>query len=338
MSSFKKNSPPVSPTGQQDGECFPERTDPGADTEPDAVADTLQDQLAGEGERSQDDGASAISAGGKSAQRANPEPVSQEPVTPAASERGKLPGQHDIFSIPEALAMTDKMRSQLASDSGSSRPALAQLPPKREEPEGLAAPEPLTSKPLDVSRIVSSLDYNKGRTHASPLSRGRVTTGGREPEKRKFREGHLSRLVERGVVHPLPVRLVVTSILLLLNKVFLLSLIIAFCVLIATGNSRLVPELLPFAFVFIPFGTAFLLIANRARCRLCSCPLFFVRLCRKHRAAHYLPLVGVACSTAFHLLFFKWMRCMYCGTAIRLRRRSSPGSSPQAAVAADDEY
>lgn len=41
----------------------------------------------------------------------------------------------DIFNIPEALEITDKMRSQLTSDAGSSNPTLAQLPPRREEPE-----------------------------------------------------------------------------------------------------------------------------------------------------------------------------------------------------------
>ena len=89
-----------------------------------------------------------------------------------------------------------------------------------------------------------------------------------------------------------------------------------------THSIRLVAELLPFFLAFIPFGLGFLIVASKARCRVCSCPLFYVRLCRKHQAAHYVPLVGIACSTALHLLFFKWMRCMYCGTAIRLRHRN----------------
>jgi hypothetical protein len=261
-----------------------------------------------------------------------------QPVTATGQDQGALPGQHDIFSIPEAIEITDKMRSQLASDSGSNPPSLAQLPPKRDEPETLEEPDSEPGKPLDVSRIVSSIEYNSGMTHTPPLSGGRKISGGQEPARGKFREGQLSRLVERGVVHPLPVRLVISAILLLLTKFFLASLIIIFCVLMFTGNAKLVTGLLPFVFAFIPCALGFFIVANRSRCRICSCPLFFIRPCRKHRAAHYVPLVGIACSTAFHLLIFKWMRCMYCGTAIRLRHRAPVESSRQEPVAGDDQY
>jgi len=262
------------------------------------------------------------------------------PVTDKAQDQAGLPVKHDIFSIPEAIEITDKMRSQLASDSGSDSPSLAQLPPRRHEPPALEDPGEEESKALDVSRIVSSVEYNSGKTHTAPLSHGRKISGGHEPEKGKFTEGRLSRLVERGVVHPLPVRLVLSSILLLLSKFFLMALIITFGVLIFTGNLKLVTELLPFAFAFVPLGLGFLFVTSKARCRICSCPLFTVRLCRKHRAAHYVPLVGIACSTALHLLFFKWMRCMYCGTAIRLRHRTPAASSQTEAEAevGEDKY
>lgn len=260
-----------------------------------------------------------------------------QPVTDTAQDQGALPGKHDIFSIPEAIEITDKMRSQLASGSDSDTPSLAQLPPRRHESEALEMPDAAPGQPLDVSRIVSSVEYNSGITHTAPLSRGRKISGGHDPQKEKFSKGAFSRHVERGVVHPLPVRIVISSILLLLTKFFLTALIITFCVLIVTGNLRLVTELLPFVFAFFPLGAGFIIIASRARCRICSCPLFFVRLCRKHRAAHYLPLVGIACSSALHLLLFKWMRCMYCGTAIRLRHRTSPESSQQDTEGGDAE-
>ena len=231
----------------------------------------------------------------------------------------------DIFSIPEAIEIDDKVRSQLENPSSSK---LAELPPKREGVE--IEKEELLKEPLDLSRIVSSEEYNKGKTHAVPLSQGKKISGGRDPQRKKFLQGTLSRLVERGVVHPLPVRLVLSAILLLLSKFFLTALVIIFFVLALTGNIRLVTELIPFFLAFIPFGIGFLVVASKARCRVCSCPLFYIRLCRKHQAAHYVPLVGIACSTALHLLFFKWMRCMYCGTAIRLRhRKPSVSGTPE---------
>ena len=237
-------------------------------------------------------------------------------------EREKWTSSDAIFSIPEAIEIDDRVRSQMEKP-GFSKPA--ELPPKREGVE-LVKEEPL-KEPLDLSRIVSSEEYNKGKTHALPLSQGKRISGGRDPQRKKFLQGTLSRLVERGVVHPLPVRLVLSAILLLLSKLFLTILVIIFFVLALTGNIRLVTELLPFFLAFIPFGLGFLIVASKARCRVCSCPLFTVRLCRKHQAAHYVPLVGIACSTALHLLFFKWMRCMYCGTAIRIRHSKTPDSS-----------
>ena len=36
-----------------------------------------------------------------------------QPVTDTAQDQGALPGKHGIFSIPEAIEITDKMRSQL---------------------------------------------------------------------------------------------------------------------------------------------------------------------------------------------------------------------------------
>ena len=257
---------------------------------------------------------------------------------------GKWTSSDDIFSIPEAIEIDDRVRSQMEKPDS---PKLAELPPKKEgvelEKEGVELEkegaelekegaelekEEQLKQPLDLSRIVSSEEYNKGKTHAVPLSHGTKISGGRDPQRKKFLQGTLSRLVERGVVHPLPARLVLSAILLLLSKFFLMALVIIFFVLALTGNIRLVTELIPFFLAFIPFGLGFLIVASRARCRVCSCPLFHVRLCRKHQAAHYVPLLGIACSTALHLLFFKWMRCMYCGTAIRLRNRKPSVSSP----------
>ncbi|MCP4846426.1 MAG: hypothetical protein GY899_00575 [Verrucomicrobiaceae bacterium] len=119
-----------------------------------------------------------------------------------------------------------------------------------------------------------------------------------------------------------------------------MALIVTFAILIFTGSLNVLSEMLPFAIAFIPLGLGFLIVASKARCRVCSCPLFHVRLCRKHRAAHYVPMIGIASSTALHLLFFKWMRCMYCGTAIRLRhsKASKPKVSSQNNSKPEDEY
>jgi hypothetical protein len=58
---------------------------------------------------------------------------------------------------------------------------------------------------------------------------------------------------------------------------------------------------------------------GRSRCRICSCNLFYSKNCLKNRKAHHIPGIGYVASLSLHLLIFGWFRCMYCGTAIRLR-------------------
>jgi hypothetical protein len=70
------------------------------------------------------------------------------------------------------------------------------------------------------------------------------------------------------------------------------------------------------------FGLIYMFVAVDARCRVCSCHLFYSRRCLKHVKAHRIlggfPMV----AQTIHILLFHWFRCMYCGTAIRLKDES----------------
>ena len=101
-------------------------------------------------------------------------PVEQRDKSSAAEngdfgeEIEKWTSSDDIFSIPEAIEIDNRVLSQMENPDSSK---LVELPPKREGVE-LVQEEPL-KEPLDLSRIVSSEEYNKGKTHALPLSQGK---------------------------------------------------------------------------------------------------------------------------------------------------------------------
>ena len=71
--------------------------------------------------------------------------------------------------------------------------------------------------------------------------------------------------------------------------------------------------------VFLLVGLIHLIINSKVRCRVCSCPLFYSQRCYKNKKAHLVNGIGYVASLALHIVVFQWFRCMYCGTAIRLR-------------------
>jgi hypothetical protein len=73
--------------------------------------------------------------------------------------------------------------------------------------------------------------------------------------------------------------------------------------------------------LFLPVpGAAYLIWAvGDGRCRICNQLLFVPRRVNKNSKAHHAPLLGYIVPTALHLLVFRWFRCTYCGTAVRVK-------------------
>lgn len=281
------------------------------------------------------------------------------PVDVAANQAAEGGGaDRDLDEIPAAIVVKRKPGRSSAGTPGRKLKSVDRLPERRgddapkaglknlagEVPRGKAgmptkrrvaragtegkATEP---KPLDTSKFSSFEEYNEGKTRVAPLQRGSAMDGRRGNQRPKFLDGKLPRSVERGVLHPQPGRLVVSSLLLLLSKLLLVAVVVVMPIT-AFLDSQLPPEFrhytkdsLPLLLLFAAVGVAFVVVANKARCRVCSCHFFFTRRCHKHKSAHRLFLVGAAGTAALHLLLFKWMRCMYCGTAIRLRGSTGVG-------------
>ena len=261
----------------------------------------------------------------------------------AASEGEDAPGG-DIDNIHEAIIVKRKGSGGLPAGLASvAKPGLkpvgrdlpgSNLPERRLAADVEMRGDELPSR-LDTSRITTMEDYNEGKTKVEPLKRTITQDGDSGLVRPKNFGGKMSRSVERGVLHPQPVRLVVTAMLLLIAKLLTLAVLITLPVVAIIDGRELIPKTVPLLIAFVVFGLLLVSSSNRARCRVCSCHFFYVRRCHKHKSSHKLPLLGRSTSAAIHLLLFKWMRCMYCGTAIRLRGSSGIGKPKKGET--DDE-
>ena len=175
---------------------------------------------------------------------------------------------------------------------------------------------------IDKSKLVSLEEYREGKTRVDPLAGGRVRGANNFADKPKFLDGRLPRAVERGVPYPQPGKLAFTGLLVLINRFVLLATVFVLPLALYFDSTIFgLAVALPILVVFVIIGLMHFSATLRTRSRVCSCQFFRMRRCDKHRLAHNLPLMGYSFATALHLILFKWMRCMYCGTAIRLRPR-----------------
>ncbi len=70
--------------------------------------------------------------------------------------------------------------------------------------------------------------------------------------------------------------------------------------------------------VFV-LGFLYLCISHNCSCRVCGQKLFVPKNCLKNSKAHRIPFLGSILPIAIHALLFRWFRCTFCGTAIRLK-------------------
>lgn len=252
-------------------------------------------------------------------------------IAEAADAGEAVPGELVLEDLPEAIAGED------AGDRDPGRwvpPALRAEQQAAGRTESGAVPEPRETPPqtwrnVDPSRFATIEDYNAGRIPVKPLSRGGMDatveeeseSGGPERFRVEGSKGELSRWVRRGVVHP---RGFHTWLGALVSVVFRLALLagLAAILWLITRAEQPTDYKVPVAVgagVLLVLGMMQLHFAMRARCRICSCPLYYSKNCLKNRKAHLIPGFGYVISASLHLLVFGWFRCMYCGTAVRLR-------------------
>ena len=134
------------------------------------------------------------------------------------------------------------------------------------------------------------------------------------PELNEGKKLH-SRNYVRGVLYPHPGRIRLAAFV----SIILLILIPASFVAAILVLLKYPIWLLIIPGAFLIFGLLYLMIAKSVKCRICGQPLFSPMSCRRHVKAHHIPLIGYILPTSFHMLFFHWFRCIYCGTSVRLK-------------------
>lgn len=142
------------------------------------------------------------------------------------------------------------------------------------------------------------------------------TNKGKDPKSRRY---------IRGVLHSHPFSLAVGAVVTLLLGLLLPVAIISAGLLLL---SREVPEhfswvpqwLLAFPMALPVVGVSYLIWGLNGSCRICGQRQFVPRMCLKNSKAHHFPGLGYIVPVALHMLFFRWFRCTYCGTPVRLKK------------------
>ena len=124
----------------------------------------------------------------------------------------------------------------------------------------------------------------------------------------------------RGVRHPDGLK-VYLGALVTFSTIFLL-LLVGIAAIIFPFYPEAEAYRMEFAGLFVLtllFGLIYVFMAIGMRCRVCSCHLFYSRRCLKNKKAHRILGAFPMLAQTLHILAWRWFRCMYCGTAVRLR-------------------
>jgi hypothetical protein len=187
-------------------------------------------------------------------------------------------------------------------------------------------------KELDTSKI-RSIEEMRNNGTARPLvaipaaappmpDRVALLRAPRE-ETNRGRDPHSRRYI-RGVLHNRPLWISSAALVTLCCYVFVPLAVVA-------GVLLLLSKQMPVTFFWVPawilvfplllpvLGVLYAILAPSAKCRVCAQKLFVPRQCRKNAKAHHIRGLGYIVSLCLHILLFRWFRCSFCGTPVRLK-------------------
>lgn len=186
-----------------------------------------------------------------------------------------------------------------------------------------------TRREFDVSRVKSTDTMTDGvvrpvtiktvdEEDRVALIRGprMETNRGRDPQSRRY---------IRGVMHGYPIRMGIGAVVTLMVFFMLPTAIVSSLLLLLSEEMPQrfgwVPKWLLVFPVSLPlFGLLYLISGIGCSCRVCGQKMFVPRMCLKNAKAHHIRGLGHIIPVSIHMLLFKWFRCTYCGTPIRLKK------------------
>lgn len=133
-----------------------------------------------------------------------------------------------------------------------------------------------------------------------------------------------SRRYIRGVLHPHRWRLMlgafITVLFVILLPISLGAVILLLVSDAAVGGLDWVPRwLLAFPAALLLVGMLYFFLAAGLKCRICAQRLLVPKNCRKNNKAHHVRFLGHILPLALHVLAFRWFRCTFCGSSVRVK-------------------
>lgn len=174
-----------------------------------------------------------------------------------------------------------------------------------------------TDEFLSPHRKSESIDYKAQAEERMKLMRAALpeTNVGVDPGSRRY---------VRGVLHSHPHQLWWGAIFTVLCHILIPTGIFSAMALLLKDQGSSWFQWVPTWFLSLPlsvfvFGACYLFVSYSCNCRICGQKCFVPRNCLKNRKAHRVPLLGYTFAVALHMLAFRWFRCPYCGTPVRLK-------------------
>lgn len=235
--------------------------------------------------------------------------------------------------MPRSLKRNKSLDNQLSLDDEVPIPApssaSASVAAKSNKPETPAAAATTTQEPIPTAANAAQASKKKLR-HMSDLQNEKPKRASdsdssarhdiRRSALAETNEGvpvHSRRFV-RGVLSNFPKGTFYGALSLLFLQLSILVATVCIILLILSPEKyaycKWLALLCPLALVL------YVLVAPRASCPVCRQKQFLPKNCKKHGNAHFSAPLGYMTPTALHTIIFKWFRCIYCGTPIRIKK------------------
>lgn len=221
----------------------------------------------------------------------------------------KFIAQHriDIDSLPQlGESISVKKRKPKAVIPDEKKDIVETIPSKQKDE-------------IEVQKLRSINDVRKEKKSASalPIKNGEVDrTKVVSPETNEGVNPH-SRNYVRGVLHNDPVGTAFGAYAFVITILLLVAALLPIGYILFHRDEYMWGLLSPA--LFIGAIVFYLGSARRTACPVCRQRQFVPKSCLKHNKAHHIRGVGYMLPTAVHLICFHWFRCIFCGTAIRVK-------------------
>jgi len=222
-----------------------------------------------------------------------------------------------LVQLPKVTKISDQPRNTEVSLEASERKKSPKPLDKKVKDHAIRRVEP-TKPEVDKAKLQSIDDYRKNGNDVTPHEKQKDANNVREAmSDTNANVDPSSKKYIRGVLHNDAQRTYFGAWGQILACVLLVSSIAPIVYILFQPEQYIWGWMTP-ALLFLAL-VAYVLLARKSSCPVCRQRQFVPKACRKHVKAHTWPMLGNMLPTAWHLVRYKWFRCIFCGTSIRLK-------------------